>query len=108
MDRDTADRISDQFTLACMQACPDSITEAESADGLTDRIRASNRPGCPSKVASISAPVVIISLPLDQVLGGSVVTVDHDRALEARNGADASSPDAHVIVCGNRLPSLRN
>jgi hypothetical protein len=45
MDRDTADRISDQFTLACMQARPD--LQAESADGLTHRSRASNRPRCP-------------------------------------------------------------
>jgi hypothetical protein len=45
MNRDTADRISYQFTLACMQARPN--LQAESADGLTHRSRASNRPGCP-------------------------------------------------------------
>src|SRR6266436_921632 len=44
MDRDTADRISHQFTLACMQARPD--LQAESADSLTHRSRASNRPSC--------------------------------------------------------------
>jgi hypothetical protein len=37
MDRDTADRISHQFTLACMQARPD--LQAESADSLTHRSR---------------------------------------------------------------------
>ena len=36
---------SDQFTLARMYARPD--LQAEGADGLTDRSRASNRPSCP-------------------------------------------------------------
>jgi hypothetical protein len=45
MDRNTADRISDQFTLARMYARPD--LQAKSADGLTNRGRASNCPGCP-------------------------------------------------------------
>jgi hypothetical protein len=45
MNRDTADRISDQFALARMQARSD--LQAESADGLTHRSCASNRPGCP-------------------------------------------------------------
>jgi hypothetical protein len=44
---------------------------------------------------------------LDRVLGGSVVTVDHNRVLEGAQRT-RDSPDAHVIVCGNRLPSLRN
>jgi hypothetical protein len=45
MDCDTFYRISDHYTFACMQAGSDF--EAESADRLTDRDGASNRPDRP-------------------------------------------------------------
>ena len=61
MNRDADDLISNQFVFARMQPRPD--LQPESADGLTDCSRASNRPGWRRNVASIPSPVVITSLP---------------------------------------------
>ncbi len=57
MDRDTFDRIPNEFTLARMQSSPD--LQAESSNSLTHRERTTNRPSCswrPTEGSEYSVP----------------------------------------------------